>query len=572
MADSTWKRIDNKMTQLKGMHDRMDKTKDLVYLEPYQLNNFRDQKLDNVISVTGNKAAVFGNTIIADLINTQWQTIVEGKITKRDTHRIEQFIEDNLAQADEYLLDRYGLVGLYEWLCNHVCVRGPIGTEWYTWIDEDRYNIHCLPVDMRWTAFQYGGNGLSWVAPIAFRNREDLEEEFPEYKEKLAGKTDIEVRDYWDAEKNELWIEKKLVKTQSNPFGKPPFVIVFPPSGFLLRDVGYIKHEAEDIFFMIRGLNDELNRTLSIEQSLIFNALRPPYEQEVEVLTAEPATPAPVTGQTMEVKKGERHIPVPTGDLNRANLTARQDILRMIDEGAPVSPRLYTQPPSGAELLAEMEALARLQKSRIVALKVFRQQLARLMIDQYIKIAQGNDEKFIGKKGKRHVYSVAQLKDPDTYSITCQEMSKNKRQELANLSMFIAAYNRLPLKYNLTNILMVEDPEGVMRELEMELAKRTDTVIALFEMARRYAQEASELEDEKEADARKLVSKMLTERAVAIIQQRRQPVQPVLPEKARVPEMEQPTGGTQGFLPSLLASSGMGQGGRIPRATPEEET
>lgn len=560
----TWTLISNRMTQLKDMHERMDKTRDLVYLEPYQLKNFQGQKIDNVISVTGNKAAVFGNTIIADLVQAKWQTVVEGEISSRAAHNIEQFIENNLQQADEYLLEKYGLAGLYEWLCNHVCIRGPIGVEWYEWLEGDKYNIHCLPLDMRWAPFQHGSQGLKWVAPITYRSKEDLEEEFPESKGRITGTTDIEVRDFWDGEKNEVWIDKQLIKTEKNPFGKPPFVIVFPPSGFMLRDKGYIKHEAEDIFFMIRGLNDELNRSLSIEQSIGMDILYPPYEQEVDVLTSEPAQPPPKTGETIKVKKGERHQPLQRGDLNRASQVARQDIYRMIDEGAPISPRSYRAPPSGAELLAEMEALARLQNSRIVALRVFREQLARLMIDQYITL--GGEGQSIGKRGRRQVYSVAQLKDPDTYSISCQLMTTNKRQELANLAMFAAAYGRLPLKYNLTNILKVEDPDGVMRELEIEQAKKADPVIALFEMARRYAQEAAELEDVTEADARKIQSKMLTERAVAIVRQRKQPAP--LPEKARVPEVEQPTGGTQTLLP-LLAGGGMGGGAS--RAETEEE-
>lgn len=564
----TWEKISNRMTELKDLYTRMDVTKDSVYMKKYQLRNSEGQPLRNVVNVTGNKLSTFGNAIVSDLVQSTWQTVIEGEISSTASHDIEQFIESNLEQADEYILERYGLVGLYEWLCNHVCVRGPIGAEWYPWLDGDKkFNIHCLPLDMRWTPYQYGDKGLKWVAPISWRNSDELISELDgmegvDISTIPKNKTDLEVRNYWNGEKNELWVDKKLIFTHPNPFGKPPHIIVFPPSGFMLRDKGYIEHEAEDIFYLVRGLNDEVNRTLSIEQSLIFNVLRPPYEQEVENLNAAPAQKPPLSGETLKVKQGERHVPVPTGDLNRANLTAREDIYRMMDEGAPIAPRVYRTPPSGAELLAEMEALARLQNSRLVALKVFKEQLARLMIDQYITLGEDG---LIGKRGRRRSYSVAKLKDPDTYSISYQSMTKNKRQELANLAMFTAAYNRLPLRYNLTNILMVEDPEGVIRELEIEQAKRADPAIGLFEMARRYAQQASEVEDEKESDALKIESKMLTERAVAIIKERKMPAP--LPEKARVPEVEQPKGGTQALLPLV---AGMDSGGAVPRV-PEEE-
>ena len=557
MAD-TWKLITDRMRELSELHERMDKSKDLAYLEPYELKDFKGKKEDHAIHVTGNKAAVFGHTIVADLIKGNWQTIIEGKLTARQAHLIEQFIDDNLDQADEYLLARYGIVGLHEWLCNHVCIRGPIGVEWCSWVDEDQYNIHCLPVDMRWTPFRYG----KWVAPITFPKKDELlgelerkfPEKYPELKDKIKGDKEIEVRDFWDEEKNELWIDKVLALTQPNPFGKPPFAIAFPPSGFMLRDKGYMKYEGEDIFYLIRGLNDELNRSLSIEQSIGMDVLKPPYMEPVEVMDASPANAPPKTAQTKKVKKGLEWELLPRGDLNRASQFARQDIMRMIDEGAPTAPRMYTQPPSGAELIAEMEALARLQGSRLVALKVLREQLARMMIEQYIKVSKDGSELSIGKRGRKRGYSAAQLKDPDTYSISCQLMTKSKRQELANLAMFDAAYNRLPLRYNLTNILMAEDPDGIMRELDIEQAKKADPAINLFEMARRYAQEANETEDDKEADALKIQSQMLTERGVAIIRERKMPQQ--LPEQARVPQVEQPT--TTGQISQMLPLMGGG--------------
>ena len=117
--------------------------------------------------------------------------------------------------------------------------------------------------------------------------------------------------------------------------------------------------------------------------------------------------------------------------------------------------------------------------------------------------------------------------------------------------MFDSAYNKLPLKYNLEHILQVEDPDSVMRALELEEAKRADPAIGLFEMAVRSAEEAEDLEDEQLKDIKKIESKMLTERGVAVIRERKAPQQ--LPEKARVPTVEQPPRG-RGLTPLLGGS------------------
>jgi len=567
--DDTWEIVSKCMTSLNDLHDRMDETRKLVYLEPFVLKNFKEQKADNVISVTGNRPAVEANAIISDLMGAKWQTIVEGDVTQKQSRVIEQFIEDNLDQADEFLLKRFGLVGLYDWLCNHICIRGPIGTRWLSLVENEEYHVDCVPCDMRWTAYEYGREGFNFVAPITWRTSDELLNEFPEAEGKLLkGKKDIEVRDYWDDEKNEVWIDKQLIKTQPHNLGRVPFVIAFPPSGFMLRDKDYIKHEAEDLFFLNRALYEEYNRSLSIEQTLGMDILTPPYEQEVEVLDADPAQPVPKSGQVTKVRKGERHVPVPRGDLNRASMTARQDIQRMIQQGGinDIDLGNVSQQVSAVWITEQSEIRNKLIRPRLLGLQIFKEQLSRLMIDQFLKTSQGTSELMVGRTGKKSSYSIAKLKDPDKYTISCHLMTKSKKQEVANWAIANVARGIAPLKVILRDILIVEDPDEWERELQLEEARRADPAIALFEMAIRYVEEAEELEDETLADIKRIESKMLTERGVAVIQQRKQP-QP-LPEEATVPKVEPTKGQTNALLP-LMGRTGV-EGG-APVTAPAEE-
>lgn len=561
---NTWQKVDEIVKELKLLTDRMDNSKDMFYLKSYELKDMDDEKVD-AINVTSNKPATFANAIISDLTQATWQTVVEGNISEKDAHIIEQFIDNNLEQIDEYLIEKQGLPGLHEWLSNHVCVRGPIGAEFYPVISKDSYKVHCFPFDMRWTPFRRGSEGLDCYATISFRSRDDLITEYPKFVNKIPTGQEIEVRNYWDSKVNELWIAGNKVDEQNNPFETPPAIIVFPTAGFLMRDKGYMKYEGEDLLFMVRDIIKEWNRTLTIEQSLIFNVLRPPMEYEEDNPTAEPNVPPPRTGETLGRPKGGLHKPVPTGDMNTANLKASQDIYRHLEEGAPTSPRVYTQAPSGAELLSEMEALARLQNSRQIALKVFREQFSRMIIDQFRVLAKGSYN--IGSRGRRQTYSVVSLKDPESYNISCKLMTKNKRQELANLAMFTAAYDRLPLRYNLSEVLMADDPDGIINELEIEQSKKADPAIDLFEKARRYARQAEKTDDDVEARALESVSKMLTERVCKIIEQRAQPEENALTQQTRSPETKEPAGSGQA-LTSLLGQSGLG--GQMPKTNMEE--
>ncbi|KKL17278.1 hypothetical protein LCGC14_2487190, partial [marine sediment metagenome] len=184
-TNDTWAQIQKRITALQGLYDRMDKTRGLVYMDPpYQLKGFgpNPKPLSNVINITSNAATVFGNAIASDLMGTKWQMVVEGKgISKTQASDIERFINDNFAQADEWLLERLGMSSLEAWLANHVCVRSLIGVRWISQVVNGEYVLDVMPTDMRWTPFRHGKDGLAWVAPITWKSREDIAELFPEF-------------------------------------------------------------------------------------------------------------------------------------------------------------------------------------------------------------------------------------------------------------------------------------------------------------------------------------------------------------------------------------------------------
>lgn len=569
MADDTWTIIENRMKALKPLHDRMDLTKDLVYMEDFKLRDFEDTyDLSKVINVTGNRGSAYGHRVIENLASYIWQTVVEGEITKREAHKIEEFLDSNLDQTNIYLTEKYGIPDLHTFLAKHICNRGRIGVEWLSWIEKDEYKIHCLPLDMRWTPYVLN----KWVAPITWRRKEELEQELEEYEKKakdeggqytkpvLTGNDDIEVRDYWDNDKNELWVAKSLVYTQKHNLEKPPFVIVVAPSGFMFRDRGYQEHEGEDIYFLIRKLEKELNRSLSIEQTIGMDILYPPYERETDNMDATPAKPVPKTGEVQKVRKGELAKPVPRGDLNKASVAARQDILRMMDEGSPMQPRAYTSPPSAIEVATEVELLNQLINSRVTGLQMAMSQLYRLMIDQFIIAGKTHTgELEIGKRGRKKQFSVAQLKDPEKYSINTQLMVKNKKLEIVNEARALALWGRAPLKYILRDVLMVEDPDGWERALELQKAKAADPALDLFEMGVRYAEEAEDLEDPNDAELKKFQSMMLIHRGIVLVKQSMQPaIAPSFQEgQARETKVADEKGSTQGLI-NILGTAGQG--------------
>jgi hypothetical protein len=548
--------VNAKVQELQPLYDRMDATRDLLYQTGYRMRNFQGQKIDNVISVTMNTAARYAFNIIAELMGAKWQTTVEGELTDRRKHVIISAAGDLLVEADEQLA-RQGKPWLFDWLCNHVCTRSGIGARW-TYRPEGDTPM-CLPVDLRYTPFQYGADGLAWACNITYRNGADLNAEYAaQLKNRPASGRDIEVWDFWDARKNEIWIGGRKILEQANPFGYPPFVFAFPATGFMLRDKGYLEHECEDIFFLGKNLFDEENRSVSIAQTRAFELIAPRYEQEREDFESRPADQAPRPGQTIAVRKGETHRLLPEADVTGAYQVARGDIKNALNAvtANDIDMGNVDSASSGVLFNSQYEARAKTVNPRLRALANFYEQTAKMLLDQAVRSSGAGGSFFAGRAGGKRQYRSEQIGDPAAYTIAYTMSIRSESREAANRAQFFASKGQLPLRTRLTDVLKAEDPDGIMRELEVEEARQADPAIALFEMALRCVEQADNLEEEGDgtaADALRIQSRMLTERCAALIRQRAMETQP-LPAEARVPLPDNRPGNTN-LMQAVVANT-----------------
>jgi len=567
MSD-TWTMVSARQKAMQKFYDQVDATRKRLNLEPYSLTDFDGKtKLDDVINVTENRSASYMSRIIAGLMSGKWQTVVDGSISKRDSFKIEQFIEANLQQADEYLMNQYGMAGLDVWLANHVCHTSLIGVEWVSSIDETgNYNIHCLPTDMRWTPFMLN----KWASPITWRDKEDLLEELENYdktakdsgdetthyylKPDNLADTDNEVRDYWDKDVNELWVAEHLVFRQPNPFGCLPFVFVWPPSGFMFRDKDYLKNESPGLLYLNHNLYDQLSRQLSIDATIGSENINPRYERKGNA-----DIPVPARGQDQRIPEGELHALVPRPDLNRAGEASRAELSNLIDYANPISPRTYNTPPSAIEVTTEVELLDELQNPRIVALQMFKGQLARLIIKQ-CRMLEVSGQVYIGRTGSKKSASIADLKDPDKYTVNYQLMKQNKRLAIVNEARALSLWGKAPMKYILRDILSVEDPDGWEREMELERAKAANPAIGLADMAVKFAEEAENTEDEADKELLNHKSKMLVHDYVLLMRARMNPAPVGGEETQNLREATKQTGNSNALI-SLMGQAGAGMPG-----------
>jgi hypothetical protein len=182
----------------------------------------------------------------------------------------------------------------------------------------------------------------------------------------------------------------------------------------------------------------------------------------------------PKLGQNLKVRRGERHVPVQAPDLNNASLTARRDIDKAIQLGGVNDIDLgnVSQTVSAVWISEQTSIRSKFEEPRLQALAAFYQQSHRMLIDQAQKVAVDGAEASLGKTGRKQTYDVRSFGSPKSYTIEYQYMTKSRKQEVANLAMAGAARGLLPLKNILTDILLVEDPDGLLRQLEVEEARQ----------------------------------------------------------------------------------------------------
>ncbi len=510
--------VENCEKGLQDLRSRMDADSKLAYLDKYTLRFANGHEVPDAISVTMNDPAVFLNAVVSWIMSAKWQTVVEGKISDKQKHKVENFLDDKDAQADEYLSKRK-FRKLLSHLASHVCARGWIGARRIWQVEQEKVWLEVVPIDMRWAVWEMGDE-LKWLAYRTWRTREQVDADYPD----LGLNKDIQevqVLDYWDDKKEEVWIDSKLVKTNKHTIGYPPFVIKAAPEGFMLLDKGYMVHEGESIFFLDRGLYGEYNRIMSIDQSLAMLALQPPYQRATtdEVESPYPSGP----GKVYDVQKEEEYQIVPQPDINMANRVVNTEIAGALQRGGVNNIDLGNSPQPVTAILinTETEIRNKILSPRLQCMEEFFTESSRMDIQQFqANKLQGK----IGRYGRQHDYSGDDLGDPETYTISYEGMSRSKRQEIANLVMFENAKS-LSMKTRLTDILMVDDPEGEMNRIDAERAEQADPFLFFSRKACSLFDEVNDLTGEEKQEKLVEANRMAAKAMEAMVQSVQQSVQ-----------------------------------------------
>ncbi len=549
------KAVKDKKEELDNLFKRMDEDRDLVNLSKFVLKDTakKPKAIPNSISITLNDPAVFCSNIEASLNNSSEQVVVESDDKKMDTSYVEDAIKAAFRSADNRL-SKSGRWPLNSFFDQQMCRRGRGAARCLFRMIEGELVADITPWDTRYFYYAIGVDGLLWAAYETTRAKDMILAEYPDAK--VQGKEGV-VLDIWGKDINEVYVDDVRISDQKNPFGYVPICIQMVPLGSMLADKDSQKYQGESIFFLIRDLLPELNRLVSIIQSLNVKALDNALQyKSKEGITATAPTHDDVTapGAITPMDIGGGFEPMPYGEIRQSAYLLHQIIESRIQQGSISKFELgaFTQPMSAVALIEIGQGRDQIFLPRLGARGLLKTQLANMLIDQIIKTSESTIS--LGTRGHKADFQISKLQGE--YEIVYKYFIKSPNVDIARFSMAAAAGNLIPDRAKRREILQREDPDEDERLLRWEEAERLSPVVKMFRVVKSLREEAERGDEDAEYEAELLEAEMETTFEQMLSGEKTQILKPGEEQKP------------QQMLPLLPQEQGAAQRGRqiIPQA------
>ena len=494
-------RVAEREKQLDLLRVRQDADRDLLYQVKYIMEDKDKKIIADIINVTLPKLATFAKNVIAAMGKTVEQIVIESENPNFDTTYVERF-QKAVFWTNDKKLRMLGKFPLKPFFDEQICIRGGMASLCVSQKKNGELVINISPRDFRFVTWENDDKGLEYFA-YGLKSLRPQAQILAEYGIKVKG-SQGQVLDVWDREHNEVWIDEKIVREQRHNFGFTPAVVEIVPSGSMLQDEGAIAHYGESIFSLVREINPELNRLISILQTLNLKAVKPPMKIKKQGGGKAPKY-EDVTGMGTDTAMdiNEDIAPIDYGDAKRAMEMAYGILNKAMEEGSLNSFDMGTfdQSMSAVALIQIGEGRDQVFAPVLDTKGHGNEDLADMFIKQVIQM--GGVLELDGKK-----WDTEKLKGP--YTTLYNYFPKSPKIDMARFSMAASVGNLLPDRIKRIEILQREDPDGDERQLRWEEAEMISPVVRINRVIRSLVKMAEKGDESTEFEAELLVAEMKT--------------------------------------------------------------
>ncbi len=495
MADIDYKKLaDETELAWEPLFTRLQSDDEKINLGAYTLLDPSNKTIPHSLSVTLNDIAVFVNKVETFLGDAQEQVMITTEDKNLDTSKVETVINAFFRGANDLLLNQqeHPLDMVVD---QQTCRRGGVAAKVIFDIDPSTGELKPLirVLDRKGLTFGADSKGTAWTSYKTRRSRQNILLDYPDAESFMGNKTeDIEVQDIWTRDFNKVLIENHEALFKPNVFKDKlgnsyvPIVIRIVPMG---STYGTIEFWGESLLLLIRGIMPELNRLLSIAQSMNQKELDHALQLHVpnnELPLEETPEHDKVTNSTAvnEVPIGGGYDLMPLGQLREQAWRFYQVFeIRMQRGGANAFDLgTFTQTMSFVALEEIAEGRAQIYLPRLNTRGSLYDGIAKMGISQIQ--TSGQTQFMVGTQ----THKVSDL--DGEYDIKYKYTNRSPGRDAARWQMYAGIGDGLSERTKLEKVIELEDVDGEIRQKRIEEAgilfvsvKKSRAILALAEEA-----------------------------------------------------------------------------------------
>ena len=484
--------IKDKESTFKALYARQDIDADLVKRKAYTLVDENNKKIPNCDHVTLPKAANFVNRANAITASANQQIIVEGVDDARGNN-LEAFYTEGFRSGDELLMQRNEAIA-FTFHSHMINTRGRIGQRIIVEIDEETglLKVEIIPWDFRFATYEFDKFGLVWASRYTTQSKTAIDAAYGQGK--VKGKTGV-VRDFWSRTANYVYVDEKLVLSESNDTGEVPVAMALSPAGLHFQDKDMEANRGESILWLSRNLYGEANKYISILTTLNTGALFPPLQKPYEEIpNQQPKAPQGGSRTVVPYRSSDGpYAAMPREDILQATRMGWSIIDSQIQQTSFSTSQMGTlQFPLSSLALEELnEGQELVLANSIQALSLMYLQSSRIMGRQFAKLDKSIT--LNGKDGKEVKFSKADIEE--THDISFTYFTNSRKYILAGISESRDIGGLVDDDYKRRHLLKLENPEAVGAAVKAQEANDMHPELKVYE------QIASFVKKEKWAEA-----------------------------------------------------------------------
>jgi hypothetical protein len=476
--------LTDRRTEFADLNARQDFDKDLVIRSPYKMLDKNGDAVPDVENLTLNDASVFATRVESTLIKANMQPdFRSAELTDAETNFIEEFTKDYSTVIDENL--RYREVSsLMSFNIQQIVNRGAMITRSTPKVKDGKFSPGILPMDRRYTMYEYGGNKLKAISYTTTRSKEQIANEYGKrIADEMQGTTGVEVTDLWHEDKEVVFIGGVEVKNTNHGYNDElPFVVELCPSGLQFMDSDRMLRNGESIFANDRELYETKNKLGSILMTLTISSFMGglQYESDKGRGATKPALPPYGIKTVNPIDKGTKgYFNMPINDVQNATRMLYSMVESALQQGSlpAVSYGSLQFPLSAVAISGLQEAEDPIYLPRLEALGRYYRSLYQLIIKQYIKLKLNVK---LGTIGFQRQYPYQQL--DKNYSLSFRFFSTSPKQQMAQISVAAALGDTVSDDYKRREVIQLENPDAEESKIWAEKAPLVSPAVAKFKI------------------------------------------------------------------------------------------